>query len=149
MKLLSAIAAFAFAITLTTTAQADQQQAPGGVISWFEIPVTDMNRAVAFYNKVLGLNMTVAAHTPAPMAFFPVNGNQVTGALIQLDQMKPGADGAIIYFNGGNDLQPMLDRVEPSGGKVLVKKTLINPQVGYFALFLDTEGNRLGLFSAK
>jgi len=60
---------------------------------------------------------------------------------------KPSKDGIIIYLNGGDDLSNILNRIEPAGGKVLVPKRQISEKIGYYALFLDTEGNRLGLFS--
>lgn len=117
---------------------------------WFEIPVVDMARAVKFYDAVLATQLQVQKDTAVPMAMFPGDeGYGSAGALIQMPALKPGANGTIVYLNGGEDLQPALDRVEPAGGRVLVKKTLINESVGYFAVFLDTEGNRLGLFSSK
>jgi len=62
---------------------------------------------------------------------------------------KPTTDGAVVYLNAGKDLQPMLDRVKQNGGQLLVPKTMISPEMGYFALFIDTEGNKLGLHSMQ
>ena len=63
--------------------------------------------------------------------------------------LAASADGTVLYLNGGDDLQVSLNRVEGAGGHVLIPKTLISPEVGYFAQFLDTEGNRVGLYSMK
>ena len=60
-----------------------------------------------------------------------------------------GADGAVLYLNGGNDLAGPLSRVQGAGGQVLVEKTKINDEIGFFGLFLDTEGNRIGLHSSS
>jgi uncharacterized protein len=60
---------------------------------------------------------------------------------------KPTTDGAVIYLNAGDNLQPVLDKVEPNGGKIIVPKMHISPEMGYFAMFIDTEGNKLGLHS--
>ncbi|MFT4146889.1 MAG: hypothetical protein QM644_20805, partial [Mobilitalea sp.] len=62
---------------------------------------------------------------------------------------KPTTDGAVLYLNAGNDLQPMLDKVAQNGGQVIVPKTEISPEMGYFALFIDPEGNKLGLHSSN
>jgi len=61
---------------------------------------------------------------------------------------KPSAtDGPLIYLNGNPDLQIILDRVEAAGGKIIVPKTEINPDYGFMGVFIDTEGNRIGLHS--
>lgn len=51
--------------------------------------------------------------------------------------------------NAGEDLQPMLDKIEKSGGEILVPKMEISPEMGYFALFIDSEGNKIGLHSSN
>lgn len=136
----------------TNLVSADQnhQMKDPNVAVWFEIPVTNMDRAMNFYGAIMNTTLELKKQSPVPMAMFPANQNYGSaGALIQMDQLRPGADGPVIYLNGGEDLQAILDRVVPAGGTVLVQKTLISEEIGYFAIFLDTEGNRLGLFSSK
>ncbi len=60
---------------------------------------------------------------------------------------RPGPMGTIIYLNGGDDLSVPLARVAPAGGAVIVPKTTISPEIGCFAVFRDSEGNHVGLFS--
>jgi predicted enzyme related to lactoylglutathione lyase len=61
---------------------------------------------------------------------------------------KPsGTDGVLIYLNGNPDVQNVLDKVEKAGGKIMVPKTEISPEYGFMGVFLDTEGNRIGLHS--
>jgi hypothetical protein len=43
----------------------------------------------------------------------------------------------------------ILNRVEPAGGRIMVGKTLITPELGFFAMFTDADGNRLALHSMK
>jgi uncharacterized protein len=52
-----------------------------------------------------------------------------------------------VYLNGGNDLQVILDKIIENQGTVIMTKTHISPEMGYFALFTDTEGNKLALHS--
>jgi predicted enzyme related to lactoylglutathione lyase len=59
----------------------------------------------------------------------------------------PSMDGTIVYLNAGDNLQSTLDKVRLNGGKVVVPKTQISPEIGFFAMFTDTEGNKLGLHS--
>lgn len=117
------------------------------VINWFEIPVTDMDRAERFYSAVLGAPFTRMTMGPFLMAFFPMQGEGVGGALVLGPEYSPSAEGTLVYLNGGDDLSPLLGRVEAAGGKVLTPKTLIREDIGFFAVFQDTEGNRVAFHS--
>jgi uncharacterized protein len=77
----------------------------------------------------------------------PTDSNTVNVVLVRGADYKPTADGPVLYFNAGSDLQPTLDKIVQNGGQVLVPKTEISPEMGFFALFTDTEGNKLGLHS--
>ncbi len=81
------------------------------------------------------------------MGFFPTDGTNVSGAIVQGEDYKPSSNGVIAYLNGGNDLQTVLDRVESNRGKVILSKTHINPEMGYFGMFIDTEGNKMAVHS--
>jgi predicted enzyme related to lactoylglutathione lyase len=85
-----------------------------------------------------------------PMAFFPHDSNGgVGGHLFGGQGFNPSSDGSIVYLNGGGDLQIILDRVEFNGVQIVVEKIKISDEKGYFAFFLDTEGNKVGLHSPK
>lgn len=71
----------------------------------------------------------------------------VTGVIIKADGYKPSADGVTIYLNGGDNLRVILDKVEKSGGKILIPMTLHADESGCFATFIDSEGNKIGLHS--
>lgn len=116
-------------------------------ISIFEIPATDISRAVNFYQAILGINIEKMEMPGMEMGIFPYEEQMVTGVIMKGEDYKPSADGVTIYLNGGDDLQPILDKVEKNGGKIIMPKTAHADESGFFALFLDTEGNRLGLHS--
>lgn len=82
------------------------------------------------------------------MAFFP-SEDGVGGAVVSGDGYEPNDKGSLVYLNGGEDLSDALSRVEKAGGKVIVPKTQISPEIGHFALFIDTEGNKVALHSPK
>ncbi len=115
-------------------------------ISWFEIPAQNIHRAISFYDQIYDIEMEIVEMNGYSMAFFPaVNG--IGGAVIAGEGCYPSDRGPILYLNAGNDLNKMLEKVDAAGGRVLMGKTLINKESGYFALFLDTEGNKLALHS--
>lgn len=120
-------------------------------LNWFEIPVTDMQRAKNFYDKVFDINIALDNMMGMEMGFLPFeDGNgKVSGALVKSDMHKPSMDGAVVYLNANPDIQKVVDRIENAGGKVVMPKTLINEQVGYMAFFVDTEGNKMGLHASS
>lgn len=116
-------------------------------ISLFEIPATDISRAINFYQSILGVSIEKMVIPGMEMGVFPYENQTVTGVIMKGEGFNPSADGVTIYLNGGNNLQIILDKVEENGGKIIVPKTAHADESGFFALFLDTEGNKLGLNS--
>jgi uncharacterized protein len=117
------------------------------IVSIVEIPTSNFSRAVTFYQKILDITIEAVDMEGIQMGLFPSNDQSVSVSIIRGDDYKPSTDGALVYFNAGNDLQSTLERVEQQGGKIVVPKTEISPDIGFFAMFLDTEGNKLGLHS--
>jgi predicted enzyme related to lactoylglutathione lyase len=87
--------------------------------------------------EMMGMKMT---SFPAEMG----NG-KVSGAIAQSDMHKPSTDGAVVYLNANPNIQNVLDRIEKAGGKVVMPKTQISPEIGNMAFFIDSEGNKVGL----
>ena len=121
-------------------------------INWFDIPVSNLERATKFYSAILGAKFELTEALGIRMALFPTDGGEgmvVGGSLVQGDGFVPTAQGARVYLNAGDDLNTVLRRVEAAGGKVVQAKTGIGEksEMGYFAYFLDTEGNKVGLHS--
>lgn len=87
------------------------------------------------------------------MAWFPYieTGLGTTGSLVHnKDCYKPSSDGALIYFTAhSGHLENELSMVEQAGGKILQPRTLITDEIGYMAIILDSEGNRIALHSRK
>ena len=117
------------------------------MINWFEIPATDISRAKKFYQTILGTEMNETEMFGTKMAFFPTDGSNISGAIVQGEDYTPSSQGALVYLNGGSNLETSLSKVETAGGKVIVPKTQISPEMGYFAIFIDTEGNKIALHS--
>lgn len=118
-------------------------------LNWFEIPVTDMQRAKHFYQVAFGIHMEDMSMPGMEMAGFPMEmGNgKASGALVKSDYSRPSIDGVLIYLNANPDMTDVLDRILSEGGQIVMPKTLITPEIGYMANFIDTEGNRIALHS--
>jgi predicted enzyme related to lactoylglutathione lyase len=116
-------------------------------INWFALPAEDFQRAVKFYNSIFDFNLNVTKMNESDIAFFPIEQGGVGGHIVQVEKFKPSENGPILYLNGGDNLQAILDRVESAGGIIKTPKTQITPEIGYMAVFFDTEGNRIALHS--
>lgn len=116
-------------------------------INWFDIPVSDFNRAKSFYDKVLDTQMDTQEMQGMKMAFFPADWeNGIGGGLAYGEGYEPSNKGSLVYLNGGDDLSVPLGRVEEAGGKVIVPKTSLGPN-GFMAQFIDSEGNKVAFHS--
>jgi predicted enzyme related to lactoylglutathione lyase len=111
----------------------------------FEIPVTDIDRAVRFYEAVFETHLTRQDVDGYTMAFFPrADGKPgASGALAKGDVYVPSKSGAILYFDVPQ-IDPVLTRAQTAGGKVLYPKKDIG-EAGFVAEIEDSEGNRIAL----
>ncbi len=116
---------------------------------WAEIPVADLDRAVAFYNAVFEIDLEIDESGPNPMAMFPVEDLK-TGVGGHLYPGRPAVDGAgpTVHFAVPGRLEDAIARVAPAGGRVMSEPIAL-PDAGRFAYCLDTEGNSIGLFSSE
>ena len=116
-------------------------------VGWFEIPVSDLDRAKGFYEHIFGIEMSVHEMGPARMAWFPMFEGAIgaAGALVKGPQYEPSPGGVLIYFTAA-DIEAALERAAEKGGAVLTPKTSIG-EYGFIGHFEDCEGNRIGLHS--
>lgn len=122
----------------------------GNALNWFEIPVADFARAKKFYETIFDYQMPENTMGKAKMGFllYDFKGGKVGGAIVHNpDLYTPSTNGTLVYLNCQPDLQPVLDKVEPAGGKILTPKTSIGQDLGYWAMITDSEGNRVALHS--
>ncbi|MFT4522817.1 MAG: putative enzyme related to lactoylglutathione lyase [Bacteroidia bacterium] len=116
------------------------------ILNWFEIPVHNILRAIEFYDTILGIEMQKIEQNGYAMASFP-EGTGIGGALVQGQGCVPSEVGTLVYLNAGDDLFKVISKVPTAGGRIVLGKTLISKEAGYFALFIDTEGNKVALHS--
>lgn len=116
-------------------------------LNWFEIPATDFARAKAFYATVL--DAQIHEDPNRQYAYLPSDPEKsgFGGAIGYGENFVPSMTGTTIYLDGGNDLSIPLGKVESAGGKVILPKTSIGENRGFIALFIDSEGNKVGFHS--
>ncbi|RPD41319.1 VOC family protein [Chitinophaga barathri] len=126
-------------------------QVPKNALKWFEIPVSNFDRARKFYNTVFNFELLEAHVRGNRMGLFPCDEGDggVGGAIVEGPDAVPSQRGCVVYLYCGPDLTEVLDRVPGAGGRILHEKAPISPEkeMGYQAVFTDTEGNRIGLHS--
>ncbi len=130
----------------------EKMNAHSNAFNWFEIPMTDTERARKFYEGVFDIELKLVEMMGYEMLFFPSSDNmegKVSGALVKGKTHKPSKEGLVLYLNANPDIQVIIDRISAHGGQIRMPRTLINEQVGYMATFVDSEGNYLALHGAK
>ena len=117
-------------------------------ISWFEIPVTNYERAKSFYTTILGNNITDSHMADFKYGVFAYDkdNNGVGGGIVETKSYIASTEGVVLYLNGGDNLSEPLSRVVSAGGSIVIPKTDIGKN-GYMAHILDTEGNKIALQS--
>ncbi|MBN7817710.1 VOC family protein [Algoriphagus pacificus] len=121
-------------------------------VGWFEIPVADMDRAIAFYEKVFDCKLNKQVMGDFQMGWFPgdQSGMGAQGSLVYHKDFYAISNlaGVLIYFSS-KDCSVELGKVEEAGGTVQIPKRLIAPDIGYMGVFLDSEGNRIAIHSQE
>ena len=120
-------------------------------VGWFEVPVTDMERAIKFYETVFELKLERHTMGELDMAWWPGTESApgAGGSLVfHPAWYTPSLTGVLVYFTApSGDLNNELSRVQKAGGEILIPRRQISEEYGYMALIVDTEGNRIALHS--
>lgn len=120
-------------------------------VAWFDIYVDDLDRAVAFYETVLGQTLEPMGDPTgeSQMMSFPADMSAygAAGALTKSPHAGPGVGGTIIYF-AAEDCAVQEARVAAAGGVVIRPKFSIG-DFGFVSLCQDTEGNMFGMNSMQ
>jgi predicted enzyme related to lactoylglutathione lyase len=113
-------------------------------IVWFEIPADDPERAKLFYSNLFGWKINP----------FPGSGDYSHIDTGGADDTPDGAlkrrqrpEEPIVNYVSVNSVDKFADKIAKLGGKVCMAKTAV-PQMGYFAVCQDTEGNSFGLWES-
>lgn len=118
-------------------------------VGWFDLHVANLDRAKKFYQTVFNIKLTDAPVEWGKQAFFPFSPESldITGALVEKTDFVPNGNNTIIYFETEDNISEE-QRIEKAGGKVVKPKMNIG-EFGFISIFIDTEGNTVGLHSRK
>jgi predicted enzyme related to lactoylglutathione lyase len=113
---------------------------------WVDIPVANLDRAIAFYSAVIGEKLTKESMPGFSFGLFPHSETSVAGCLTPADDNQPSDKGPLIYLNTEGRIDKAIEAVRTNGGRVLQTKHQIGEH-GYRAIVIDSEGNRIALHS--
>ncbi|MDZ4766183.1 MAG: VOC family protein [Chloroflexota bacterium] len=117
-------------------------------VSWVEIPVRDIERALTFYRAVFELG-AVDVVDDGVRKTATLTGDAALGtSLNQTPNFTPNNTGTLAYFNAGSNVTAFLDRATAAGGTIIAPKTAMGGGF-FYALVQDTEGNVFALSSAE
>jgi predicted enzyme related to lactoylglutathione lyase len=114
------------------------------IVSWFEIPSSDFNRAVSFYESIFAQELQKGDFMGTPTAVFAYERPAVSGCILKEEGHTPSTSGTLVFLNTDGIFDDVLLRVPKAGGKVEKVMELPNG-LGRAAHIIDTEGNRVGL----
>jgi hypothetical protein len=107
-----------------------------------EISANDCEAAGKFYSDLFGWNVRQMPEMNYAMFDYGVEG--VGGGLNSVQEDNPA--GTVIVYVDTEDIDADLIKVEKLGGKIVTPKTEI-PGMGWFGIFTDPTGNRIGLYT--
>ncbi len=117
-------------------------------VGWFEIYVSNMDRAKKFYETVFQTELTeLPKNNDIEYFMFPFDPEKkdISGALAKSPMIQPGKGGTVVYFPV-EDIDSTAKVIKESGGKILREKMSIG-EYGFIAFFQDTEENTVALHS--
>ena len=119
------------------------------VINWFEIPVTNLERARSLYEAMLATQLQPMDWEGVPHAFLSNGDPTAPGGALVADPKRPPkrGSGTVIYLNAPNGVARCLERASAAGAKVIQPRTEIGPH-GAIGLIEDFDGNVIGLHEA-
>jgi hypothetical protein len=121
---------------------------PEHFVCWAEIPVTDMERAMAFYSAVTGADLELDTSGPNPMANLrPKDMNNGVGGHLYPGKPAARGEGPTIHLVAEGRLEDVMERVTAAGGQVVSPPITIPP--GRFFYAIDPFGNSVGFFERR
>ena len=118
-------------------------------INWFEIPVSNFDRARDFYSRILQIEISELNVGSKRLGLLPYDAatGGIGGAIVQAPDHIPSQRGCLVYLSCGNDLAEVLARIPAAGGCIEKEKHPVSDEqdLGFIAIFKDSEGNRIGL----
>lgn len=114
---------------------------------WLDIPVRDLDRAIAFYQSVLKFPIRDMRPNQSMAVIVQPQGG-VSCSLMLTEGDSAEGNYPLPYFNCQRRLEQAVNQVVPRGGSILQDIHPLTP-FGYRAVVTDSEGNRIALHSPE
>ncbi|KTD11250.1 VOC family protein [Legionella jamestowniensis] len=115
---------------------------------WIDIPVVNLDRAIAFYSRLLDTPVQKITEHGFEFGLLPHQEDNVSGCLCVMEDRKPSQSGPLVYLNVDGHIDAAIEAASTHGGQVLKNKEQIGPY-GFRAIILDTEGNAIALYAKE
>lgn len=118
-------------------------------VGWFDIHVSDFDRAKKFYEAVFQVQLIDLPSEWGRQAMFPFTPDapNISGAIVEKPNIERSSANVVLYFETLECVQEE-ERIKNAGGRILQGKMAIG-EFGFVSIFTDTEGNTLGLHSRQ
>ena len=120
-------------------------------VEYFQIPADDIGRAKEFYNKVFGWEMQKwnssenSENSEQEYWMFQTKDEKGNPGLGGGLMKRQSPQHTVTNFITVSSIEEYSSKIEQSEGKIIMPKTPI-PNMGFFAVFLDTENNMFGIY---
>jgi uncharacterized protein len=112
---------------------------------WFDIPVSDLDRAASFYQAVLNCGVSTESFEDIRFGVFEHDqGNG--GCLVPMPDHTSRDGGVLLYMNVHGRIRDAIEQSKNLGGEIIDDVHPIGPH-GFRAIIRDSEGNRIALHS--
>jgi uncharacterized protein len=120
------------------------------VVTWFEVPVADFDRAIQFYESIFDIQLTHDSRFPG-LAIFPYERPGISGAILHTPNRiydLATQESTVVYLNCDGQLDNVLARAISAGADIAEPKMKLPGNLGWTAMIRDLDGNRIGLHAA-
>lgn len=114
-------------------------------IGWFELYVNDFDKSIEFYKKLFGWEFNQSESSDSVYWNIFTGEGSIGGGLMKKAVPEHSGQSVVLYIETDN-IEATLNKAASLGGSIIMPKTLINENAGYFALFNDIDGNTMGLW---
>jgi len=126
---------------MSKTRQAKKSKAPTSII-WFEIPADKPERARKFYSALFGWKIS---KFPGMGDYWHINTGGADASPDGGMMPRKHPEQPITDYVNVESVDKSAAKVEKLGGKICLEKTAV-PEMGYFAVCADTEGNTFAIW---
>ena len=110
-----------------------------------ELSTTDIDKTRSFNESIFDWKFESVPGFESYAMFTTPSG--LGGGIDSGPNAEPPIDKGPVLHIEVDDIEAALGLIHAAGGKTIVPKTKISDEFGFFALFLDNVGNRLGIWS--